>query len=169
MKRWILAAAVAVALPLAAASPEACSVEADLHPFMGVLELAPGNIAPPAGMTGFAHDSLDAELARERRAAMVIRPDTLRRHLRAAPSRLVGFVPVIEDPRVVLPDAGAAAGDLTRVLADADLVTVVNAPVGRDNRDVMFDLAVTLTVGGFQPGESRTVGQTTVATWHRVP
>ena len=81
----------------------------------------------------------------------------------------MGFVPVIEDPRVVLPDAGAAAGDLTRVLADADLVTVVNAPVGRDNRDVMFDLAVTLTVGGFQPGESRTVGQTTVATWHRVP
>ena len=54
MKRWILAAAVAVALPLAAASPEACSVEADLHPFMGVLELAPGNIAPPAGMTGLA-------------------------------------------------------------------------------------------------------------------
>ena len=82
MKRWILAAAVAVALPLAAASPEACSVEADLHPFMGVLEPAPGNIAPPAGMTGFSHDSLDAELARERRAAMVIRPDTLRRHLR---------------------------------------------------------------------------------------
>ncbi len=90
-------------------------------------------------------------------------------HLRATPSRLVGFVPVIEDPRVVLPDAGAAAGDLTRAFADADLVTVVNAPVGRDNRDVMFDLAVTLTVGGFQPGESRTVGQTTVVTWHRVP
>lgn len=90
-------------------------------------------------------------------------------HLRAAPSRLVGFVPVIEDPRVLLPDAGAAAGDLTRVLADADLVTVVNAPVGRDNRDVMFDLAVTLTVGGFQPGETRTVGRTTVATWHRAP
>ncbi|MBI5168627.1 MAG: M28 family metallopeptidase [Candidatus Eisenbacteria bacterium] len=82
MKRWILAASVVAALPFAAASPEACSVEADLHPFMGVLESAPGDIAPPVGMTGFSHDSLDAQLARERRAALVIRPDTLRRHLR---------------------------------------------------------------------------------------
>lgn len=82
MKRWILAAAVAVALPYAAASPRACSIEADLHPFMGVLEPAPGDIVPPTGMTGFAPDSFDAQLARERRMALAIRPDTLRRHLR---------------------------------------------------------------------------------------
>ncbi len=104
MKRWISAAVVACALPLAAASPEACSIEADLHPFMGVLEPAPGDIVAPTGLTGFAADSLDAQLARERRMAMIIRPDTLRRHLRL----------LTEEPHVAGTPADRATAEYVR-------------------------------------------------------
>ncbi len=83
MKRWTLPMIAAVSLLMSfSATPRADEADAGSHAQMGVAEMAPGNLAPPAGLTGFRPDSIDAELAREARAASLIRPDTLRRHLR---------------------------------------------------------------------------------------
>ena len=66
---------VLASMPAKAHEPESPTVA-------GVVEAAPGGLIAPAGISGFSPDSVLAQLAREARAARVIRPDSLRRHLR---------------------------------------------------------------------------------------
>ena len=105
MKRWTLPMIAAVSLLMSfSATPRADEADAGSHAQMGVAEMAPGNLAPPAGLTGFRPDSIDAELAREARAASLIRPDTLRRHLRI----------LTEEPHVAGTPADRATAEYVR-------------------------------------------------------
>lgn len=92
----LLALAVPPATALGAAAAD--------HPRMGAAEHAPAGIAPPAGITGFAPSSIDAELAREARVAATVKPDSLRRDLRV----------LTEEPHVAGTPADQATAEFVR-------------------------------------------------------
>lgn len=102
MKHLLLLPAVMVMLALFVAGVRAH--EPELPTRMGVLESAPGGIVAPVGITGFSTDSLQAQWAREALAASVIRPDSLRRHLRL----------LTEEPHVAGTPADRATAEYVR-------------------------------------------------------
>lgn len=87
--------------------------------------------------------------------------------IRADPDGLVGFVADPEDERLLLLGRHLDSAELVASTEGAAQVTIVNAPVGRDSREVMRDLSVTLTMLGFERDDSRTLGTTTVTRWVR--
>lgn len=102
MKR-VLAVSALILLWVSTSCP-ARAHESDSPAGMGVTESAPGGLVAPVGITGFAPDSLAAQLAREARAARVIRPDSLRRHLRI----------LTEEPHVAGTPADRATAEYVR-------------------------------------------------------
>jgi N-acetylated-alpha-linked acidic dipeptidase len=105
MKRWLRPLAVSLScLLIAPAAPGARDGARDVHPRMGVLDPAPGGAARPTGITGFAPDSIDAELAREAGVAAALRPDSARRHLRL----------LTEEPHVAGTPADRATAEYVR-------------------------------------------------------
>jgi len=103
--RRVLALLLVLPVSLMAAAPPARAQD------------APGGQHPPVGLSGFAPDSVAGELAREARAAAVIRPDSLRRDLRL----------LTEEPHVA-----GTPGDR----ANAELVRARLAAYGWDARIV---------------------------------
>ncbi len=73
-------------------------------PSAGIAVAGPAGAQPPAGLTGFDAAGAAAELAREASMAALIRPDTLRRHLRI----------LTEEPHVAGTPADRATADYVR-------------------------------------------------------
>lgn len=102
MKRVLaLLVAFAFLLPPAATSDEA---DTDARSGTDVTETGPGGAAPGMRMTGFRAKDAEAEREREARAALLIRPDSLRRHLRI----------LTEEPHVAGTPADSATAEYVR-------------------------------------------------------
>ena len=102
MKRPLLSLAALIMLVCCSRVTQAH--EPEIPTAIAVAEPAPGGIVAPMGITGFAPDSIAAQLAREARAARVIRPDSLRRHLRM----------LTEEPHVAGTPADKATAEYVR-------------------------------------------------------